>query len=140
MTSRPYLDLGATDLDLGSAESETISMTRSLINLSDLAGETKNVLLASILSGEKRITVSGTKVFTSDGDKDTWVQTADAIVQGGLFTSVNYYSKLVTTPYSGQAYYTIVPNSLELRMEDGTDPNVIKYTLEMIEGKGVAEA
>lgn len=146
MTSRPYLNDG-TDFDLGVVESETISANRTLVNLSDTGGETKNVELAALLSGERTISITGSKKFATYGDKDTFTQRMDALLQGTKTSSVKYYPFSVNNCYAGQAYYTVFITHVEYTMSQteeyfagGQGAVVVHYTLEMKEGLGVSGA
>ena len=143
MTSRPYINDG-TDLDLGIVESEDIEGTRTLINLSDTGGNTKDVQLAALLSGERAISLRATKKFATYTDKDTFTQRLDALWQGTKLTSVRYYPFTIYTCYPGQLYYDVMVTSFKVSSTEveeyfsgGQGTVIVHYTLEMKEGKGV---
>ena len=169
MTARPYLNDG-TNLDLGAVESEGIEGSRTLINLADTAGNTKDIQLAALLSGERIISLQAVKIFTSVSAKDTFTQRLDALWQGTKVAAIKYYPFTSYNCYAAQAYYdvfvtrfTVSSTEVEQHLQgicsltqyttSGTctsgggtwDANqvtalVVHYTLEMKEGKGIDDA
>ena len=146
MTNRPYLQDGTGDITLGAVDSEIISGSRTLINLADTGGNTKDVELAALLSGERTITLTASKKFDTYTDKDTFTQRMDALWQGTKLTSVKYYPFTIYTPYVGQAYFTVMVTGFEVSSTEveeyfsaGQGAVVVHYTLEMKEGLGVSD-
>jgi hypothetical protein len=155
MTNRPYLYISLSiangdpedytgDVDLGQVENEAMDGSRTLINLADTGGNTKDVQLAALLSGERSITLSGVKKFSSYTDKDTFCQRLDALWQGTKLTSSRYYPFTLYNVYSGQAYFDVMvthfgvsSTEVEEYFSGGQGAVVVHFTLDMKEGKGV---
>lgn len=144
MTNRPYINDTTGDIDLGTVESESIGGSRTLINLADTGGNTKDIQLAALLSGERIITLQGCKKFSTYTDKDTFTQRMDALWQGTKKNAIKYYPFTVYTPYVGQAYYEVMVTNFEVSSTEveeyfsgGQGAVVVHYTLELKEGTGV---
>ena len=177
MTSRPYLQVSLStangdlvsyvgDIDLGTVESEDISGSRSLISLADTGGNTKDVNLAALMSGDRTITIQASKKFSTLADKDAFTQRLDALWQGTKITSSRYYPFTIYNAYSTQAYYDVMVTAFNVSSTeveeyfDGCSDTayrtqttceaagktwysglrtavVVHYTLEMKEGKGI---
>ena len=143
-TSTGDLVTFAGDIDLGAVESEDIEGTRTLINLSDTGGNTKDVQLAALLSGERAISLKASKKFATYTDKDTFTQKLDALWQGTKLTSSRYYPFTIYNAYPSQAYYDVMvthfavsSTEVEEYFSGGQGAIIVHYTLEMKEGKGI---
>lgn len=160
-TARPFINDGTStdyggvalgDIPLGApkgaVESETMDGTRTLLNLSDAQGYTKNVRLSALISGERTITITGTRKFSSLSAKETFIQGLDALWQGTQLFSVKYYPYYSENVYAGQAYmnvmvteFTCSCTEVEEFLTNGTTGAVttaiVHYTLYLKEGLGV---
>lgn len=148
MTVRPYINAGGSDISLNdgagatgtNCTSEDIDKTQPMIAASSAGGDTKDNLLATLMSGTRTISAKGYAVFSSQANLDAWFHSIDSLVVGARLTSVKYYAQTIQTPYAaGNSYFNGFISSFKVSKTDEEGGGIkVNYEFEFTEGTGLS--
>ena len=143
MTATPYIVTPASaTIELNSSgattDTEDIDKTQPIIAAGAAGGDTRNNLLAALMSGTRTVYLTGTMKSSSQSNLNTWFQSIDSLVVGATFSAITYYANTITAVYSSQAYIKgyITDFKVSKTEEQGGD-FVLNWTLEITEGSGI---
>lgn len=116
-------------LDIGTVQSEDRNKDAQFFQMALPRQDSDKTIIRDLFGVSKTITLTGKKVVTSDGDRQTFASALEAALNGRQITR-SYTSDLTGTTIK------VLVSAVTLKYNEGA-PHVVEYTLVLLEAREV---